>query len=72
MTTSPTPSTIKHPQTERERAIVLQQLFRHVKEEAAALIALSTFSQKSKLQGELQTHAHLMQKTLDTIERYAR
>ncbi|TAL42341.1 MAG: hypothetical protein EPN91_08155 [Salinibacterium sp.] len=56
-------------QSRKERAQVLENLFKHVRDEAAALLELSDVKNKSQLRTELATHAHLLQKTLDTIQR---
>jgi len=57
------------PQTRQERAKVLENLYKHLRDEAAALLEISDVPQKAKLRVELQTHAHLLQRTLDTIQR---
>lgn len=61
----------KHPQSPRERAQVMLQLYKHIRDEAAALVELSAYQRKSQLLKELHTHGHMLQKTLDTIERYS-
>lgn len=63
------PSELKTTQPRKQRAEVLQQLFKHVKDEAAALVELCTTQQKAKLRTELSTHAHMLQRTLDNIQR---
>ena len=63
------PTELAVEQPRMQRAQVLQQLFKHVKDEAAALIELGTVPAKAKLRSELQINAHSLQKTLDTIQR---
>jgi len=57
------------PQSRKERATVLQNLYKHVRDEAAALIEQSDIPGKAKLRQELMVNAHSLQKTLDTIQR---
>lgn len=63
------PSELKTPQPRKQRAEVLQQLYKHVRDEAAALVELCDAPTKAKLRTELQVNAHSLQKTLDTIQR---
>ena len=63
------PDALTAPQPRKQRAEVLQQLFRHVRDEAAALVEISEVPKKAKLRSELQINAHSLQKTLDTIQR---
>ena len=60
---------VAHAQTKKERAQVLQQLYKHLRDEAAALVELSTIPQKAKLRQELMVNGHSLQRTLDTIQR---
>ena len=57
------------PTNRKERAQVLQNLYTHLREEAAALVEICEAPQKAKLRTELQVNAHSLQKTLDTIQR---
>lgn len=63
------PDPLAAPQPRAQRAQVLQQLYEHVRKEAAALVELCELKNKAQLRQELQTHAHLLQKTIDTIQR---
>lgn len=63
------PDKLAAEQPRAQRAQVLQQLFKHVRDEAAALVEICDEKQKAKLRQELATHGHLLQKTLDTIQR---
>ena len=63
------PSELKSPQPRKQRAEVLQQLFKHLRDEAAALVEMSDAKGKAQLRTELQMHVHMLQKTLDVIQR---
>ena len=63
------PSELAMTQPRKQRAEVLQQLYKHVRDEAAALVELSDILTKAKLRTELQMHGHMMQKTIDVIQR---
>lgn len=62
----------KHPQTDLERVQVLLNLLAHIKTEAAELITRSGVSSKKVTFTELETHIHLLRRTLDSIERHAK
>ena len=63
------PDKLAVPQPRKQRAQILQQLFKHVKDEAAVLVEISDAPQRAKLRSELQINAYALQKTLDTIQR---
>lgn len=58
--------------SDAQKAKELLLLFTFIKTSAETLCVTSNFIGKAKLKEELKIHAHLFQKTLNTIEAYAK